>query len=113
MLLCTDTEDDKFFITVPLLSSVKFDHQDAEVTELTDHKDTFSVQPLLDELGERWQFSWIKQHMKLMWPEIELAGRYVTNTSCSQWTRPRLRVFTNSFTFTVILDHSAISACLF
>jgi len=104
--LCAESEDDKFF-SLPLLSPVNFSRQDAKVDALTNHNDTFSLQPLLDELGDRWQFSWIKQRMEIMWPEIHLAGRYVTNMSCSQWTGPRLRVFINLFTFTVI-SYSAL-----
>ena len=98
--LCAEAEDEKLFVTLPLLHPVKFSHQDADEDAFPDHDDTLSVQPLLDEFGERWQFSWIKQRMKHMWPEINLAARYVTNASCSQWTRSRLRVFGNSFTFT-------------
>jgi len=108
LLVCcsyAEEADNKFFVTLPL-PPVKFSHQDVEVDAFADHDDTFSVQPLLDELGDRWQFSWIKQRMKLMWREINLAGRYVTNMSCSQWTRSRLRVFA-IFTFSVILVYYA------
>ena len=103
LICCAFTEEDydKFFVTVPFLPPVDLSRQDAQVDVDTfaNHSETFSMQPLLDELGERWQFSWIKQRMRLMWPEINLAARYVTNASCSQWMRPRLRVFTSFFTF--------------
>jgi len=59
----------------------------------TEVEDALSIQPLLDELGDRWQYSWIKQRLRMMWPEINLAARHVTNTtSCNRSKRSRLRV---------------------
>jgi len=65
-----------------------------------DVNDAFSIQRLLDELGDRWQFSWIKQRLQMMWPEINVAARHVTNASCSSPSaRPRLRVSDNFYQF--------------
>ena len=78
-------EDD---VSRPSLSPVKFSRQRATL----DTEDSLSVQPLLDELGDRWQYSWIKQRVQLMWPEISLAARRLTNASCARRMQSRLKV---------------------
>ena len=82
-------EDD---VSRPSLLPVKFSRQRATL----DTEDSLSVQrqlqPLLDELGDRWQYSWIKQRVQLMWPEISLAARRLTNASCARRMQSRLKV---------------------
>lgn len=90
-------ENDNFIIPHPTLEHNPQGKVDAAVND----EDPFSIQLLLDELGDRWQFAWIKQRLQMMWPEINVAGRHVTNASCSRWTRSRLRVCTNLIIFIV------------
>jgi len=68
------------------------DRQDEFNETAASDRDAYSLQPLLDELGDRWQFWWIKQRIQLLWSELNDAGRHVTNASCMQKTGPRLRV---------------------
>ena len=88
---CIAAEDDNDGIIRPPLPLIEFNYKN-NVDTFADDKDGFSLQPLLDEFGDRWQFQWIRQRMLLMWPEIKLAGRHVTNASCTDRMRSRLRV---------------------
>lgn len=90
-----DNKDDDIGVARTPLPSVEFNSQDnnnSKVDAFTDHEDAFSIQHLMDEFGDRWQFSWIKRRIMRMWPEISRAGRHVTDARCSQWKRPRLRI---------------------
>lgn len=100
-----DDDDDNVGFAPTLLPPVQFYHQNKMLQkDITDHDDdAFSLQLLLDAFGERWQFAWIKQRIKLLWPEIQLAGRHVTNASCTQQMRHRLRVFDR-----LLLAHSVL-----
>ena len=93
-MYAAEEDGDTRVSNLPLQSLLELNDHNKLQDAGADHADDFSIQPLLDELGDRWQFRWIKERMKLMWPEINLAARYVTNANCTQRTLPRLRVFT-------------------
>jgi len=75
----------------PPLPLVQLNPQNKQLDAVADDEGAFSLKLLLDEFGDRWQFSWIKERIQLMWPEINLAARHVTNATCTQ-PMPRLRV---------------------
>ena len=102
--MCYTEDDIVGVVGPPLLPPVQLSPQNKQRDTVADDEDAFSLRLLLDEFGDRWQFSWIKERIQLMWPEINVAARRVTNTSCNQRMPHRLRVctavFTDSLSFT-------------